>query len=396
MEKKTFKFELKELKEDGQFEGYASVFNVKDAVNDVVEPGAFKKTLTEKREFPLLWYHDPRDVLGIVEAEEDGKGLKIIGKLNMGVQKAREKYELLKQKAIKGLSIGYDTIKEAWENELRKLKEIKLWEVSLCTFQANPEAVVTGVKAVVPFQDLPLADIERGWDASEAVGRVRNWAGGPEKDNVNWSKYRKAFLWYDAEDLENFGSYKLPIADVIDGQLKAVPRGIFAAAAAIQGARGGVNIPQSDIQKIKSHLARYYKKLDRTPPWESTSISLDEFLCNVIDVVNEVSNYDNSTSTDWNNGYNRAMIYYPNGYFEYERREEKVGRIISSANIKLIKQAINALTALLEAAEPQKSTQKSDGKPQSEDNKPEDRLLSEMIEELKKLRNLMEVKKHGK
>jgi len=226
MEKKTFKFELKELKEDGQFEGYASVFDVKDAVNDVVEPGAFKKTLTEKREFPLLWYHDPRDVLGIVEAEEDSKGLKIIGKLNMGVQKAREKYELLKQKAIKGLSIGYDTIKEVWDKETRKLKEIKLWEVSLCTFQANPEATVTAVK----------------------------------KENI----------------------------------------------------------------------------------------------------------------------------------------EQKAGKVISSANSKLIKQAINALTALLEAAEPQKSTQKSDEKPQDGDDKPEDRLLSETIEELKKLKNLMEVKKHGK
>jgi len=148
MEIKTFKFEIKEnsLTEDGQFEGYASVFGVLDSQGDVVEKGAFRKTLEEKQEFPLCWYHDPRDVLGLVKAEEDRRGLKIIGKLNLEVQKAREKLALLRQKAIRGLSIGYDTIKQAWDDDVRKLKEIKLWEVSLVTFQANPASVVTGVK----------------------------------------------------------------------------------------------------------------------------------------------------------------------------------------------------------------------------------------------------------
>ena len=148
MENKSFKFELKEIDDSGQFEGYASVFDVVDHGNDIVEKGAFKKTLQEKKEFPLLYDHDPREVLGVIEAEEDQKGLRVLAKLNLNVQRAREAYELLKQKAIKGLSIGYDAIKEAWDKDVRRLKELKLWEISLVTFPMNEMASVTGVKAL--------------------------------------------------------------------------------------------------------------------------------------------------------------------------------------------------------------------------------------------------------
>jgi hypothetical protein len=34
------------------------------------------------------------------------------------------------------------------------------------------------------------------------------------------------------------------------------------------GARGGVNLPEGDIDRVKSHLAKYYKKMGEEPPWE--------------------------------------------------------------------------------------------------------------------------------
>jgi hypothetical protein len=55
---------------------------------------------------------------------------------------------------------------------------------------------------------------------------------------------------------------------VIDGKLRAVPRGVMAAGNVMQGARGGVDIPDRDVDRVKSHLAKYYRKMDRTPPWE--------------------------------------------------------------------------------------------------------------------------------
>lgn len=77
-----------------------------------------------------------------------------------------------------------------------------------------------------------------------------------------------AHVWYDADSKGNFTSYKLLIADVIDGRLRAVPRGVFAAAAVMQGSRGGVDLPEKDIDRVKSHLAKYYDKLEETAPWD--------------------------------------------------------------------------------------------------------------------------------
>lgn len=119
--------------------------------------------------------------------------------------------------------------------------------------------------AVTTFEDLPLADRDREWDADAALGRVRSWADAEDEPN---QKFQRAFVWYDADQKDEFGSYKLPIADVIDGRLRAVPRGVFAAAAVMQGSRGGVDIPDKDRDRVRSHLAKYYEKLDETPPWE--------------------------------------------------------------------------------------------------------------------------------
>ncbi|ADU50163.1 phage prohead protease, HK97 family [Thermaerobacter marianensis DSM 12885] len=143
--------------------------------------------------------------------------------------------------------------------------------------QAEGHSAGHKYKGVVPFQDLPLADRDRPWDADAAVQRVRRWAsrdGSGEKDTIDWARYRRAFVWYDSSNAEHFGSYKLPVADVIDGQLRAVPRAIFAAAAAVQGARGGVDIPASDLPAVRNHLARYYRKMGETPPWEQDSLDL--------------------------------------------------------------------------------------------------------------------------
>ena len=119
--------------------------------------------------------------------------------------------------------------------------------------------------AVTAFGDLPLADRDRAWDGDAAEKRVRSWAKAEDEPNA---KYRDAHVWYDADSKENFTAYKLLIADVIDGRLKAVPRGVFAAAAVMQGSRGGVDVPDKDRDRIKSHLAKYYAKLDETPPWD--------------------------------------------------------------------------------------------------------------------------------
>ena len=119
--------------------------------------------------------------------------------------------------------------------------------------------------AVTSFQGLPLVDRDHEWDGDAAEKRVRRWAGAEDKPN---ERYRDAHVWYDADKKQNFTAYKLLIADVVGGELKAVPRGVMAAAAVMQGSRGGVNLHERDIDRVKSHLAKYYKEMKDIPPWE--------------------------------------------------------------------------------------------------------------------------------
>jgi hypothetical protein len=68
-----------------------------------------------------------------------------------------------------------------------------------------------------------------------------------------------------------FTGYKLPIADVIDGKLKAVPRAALAAAQVLHGARGGVDLPAKDVSAVKPHIERYYGKMGDEAPFRKAA-----------------------------------------------------------------------------------------------------------------------------
>jgi len=137
----------------GKFEGYGSIFGNKDLGNDVVEDGAFSKSLRRKKAkgIKLLWQHKQDMPIGVFETiKEDGDGLRVKGKLALGTQQGREAYELLKMGALDGLSIGYkaDPQKQYYDERRRRrmLKEVDLMEISLVTFPMNPKARVQQVK----------------------------------------------------------------------------------------------------------------------------------------------------------------------------------------------------------------------------------------------------------
>jgi HK97 family phage prohead protease len=161
IEFKTFDFELREVKESddgntGRIEGYASTFGNIDLGFDKVIKGAFKKTIKEFRKWPILADHSPWEQIGInVEAAEDDKGLAVVGELELGVTKAKEKWLLAKQAkkhgGRAGLSIGYLPIKSEPDSDsprVRLLKEIKMYEYSLVTFPMNTQALITAAKSV--------------------------------------------------------------------------------------------------------------------------------------------------------------------------------------------------------------------------------------------------------
>lgn len=167
MENKTrdFAFELKALKEDGHFEGYGSVFGVKDSYDEIVSAGAFAESLSNhkaKGTLPaLLWQHRSGEPCGVyVEMAEDSIGLKVSGQLALKTVRGAEAYELLKMKAISGLSIGFATREDSYDRltGIRTLKKVDLYEVSLVTFPANDTARVQGVKNIEVIDDLKSAE----------------------------------------------------------------------------------------------------------------------------------------------------------------------------------------------------------------------------------------------
>lgn len=157
----TVPYDLKAVEEDedgmGIVKGYASVFNNVDLGLDIIEKGAFKKTLSESgAKVPILADHSPFKQIGFnLTAEEDDKGLFVEGRLDIkNNQLAKERFSLAKMAleigAKFGLSIGYMTVKEEPDTKnpiIRRLIELKLFEYSFVTFPMNTEAGVTGAKS---------------------------------------------------------------------------------------------------------------------------------------------------------------------------------------------------------------------------------------------------------
>ena len=273
----TVPLEIKSIDDDKdffQFEGHASTFGNVDLGDDVIERGAFTESL-KKRMPKLLWQHDMREPLGIfIEAFEDAKGLFVRGKMPKDDKFVSERViPQMKIGSITSMSIGFSVNDFELKDGIRILKALNLFEASLVTFPMNEQATVTGMKAATPFKDLPLAARDRPWDSGAANARVREFTKSTDEPS---NTYLNGFLWYDRADRENFGAYKLPFVDVIDGKLTAVPRGIFAAAAAMQGARGGVDIPTADRPGVERHITRYYDKMDLETPFGKSGLSMVE------------------------------------------------------------------------------------------------------------------------
>jgi HK97 family phage prohead protease len=162
METKTFGFQPNSLEESGTFEGKLAVYNTVDAGGDVIEPGAFTKTLREGGgSVPLLWAHDASAPIGTLQLTDTPAALLAKGRLVLSVPKAREAYDLMRAGVVRGLSIGFLTVKAQAAGQIRRLKELRLFEGSLTPLQMNAGAVVTSVKQRDTGPDMEVLDAFR-------------------------------------------------------------------------------------------------------------------------------------------------------------------------------------------------------------------------------------------
>lgn len=123
------------------------------------------------------------------------------------------------------------------------------------------------VASVTGAVDLPVAGRDVAWDGAAAESRVFDWADG------DTGKLDKAFAWRDdSKDPQNRNSRKLGYTDVVGGELTIIPRGLFAAQAAVNGGRGGVDIPADELSGVKDRLAEVRAHVDE----ETGAKSMDE------------------------------------------------------------------------------------------------------------------------
>jgi uncharacterized protein len=135
----------------GVFEGYASVFGLVDAGRDEVLPGAFAASLAKRGAsgVKMLWQHRAAEPIGQwTSIAEDKRGLRVSGRLNLAVARAREVLALMRERAVDGLSIGFKAGRSAIDRKtgIRRLYAVDLWEVSVVTFPMLPQARITAVK----------------------------------------------------------------------------------------------------------------------------------------------------------------------------------------------------------------------------------------------------------
>jgi len=128
---------------------------------------------------------------------------------------------------------------------LNSVRDWSVWDVAFAEgWRANAE----------PFR-FPL-EMERAWDADGTERAWREWVSDKEPSEwgeAEWSRYRRRYLAWDASDPQKFGSYKLPVVGVVDGEPRLFWRALVAAKAALRGARGGVDLPA----RVKGQLLEW-------------------------------------------------------------------------------------------------------------------------------------------
>lgn len=160
--------DLKQLTDEGKFEGYASTYGNVDRGGDICVAGCFDESLRSRpiSKVKMLLHHDTRRVCGKwTDAASDSKGLHVRGQLLLGTTDGKETYELLKAEALDGLSIGYRTQESEYDrdDDIRRIMKAELMEVSIVTFPMNEQAMINMVKSYEAAIDAveTLSDAER-------------------------------------------------------------------------------------------------------------------------------------------------------------------------------------------------------------------------------------------
>lgn len=168
--------------EEGVVELYASIAGVRDSYEEIVDRGAFKRTLKEhENRISFCWQHDWHEVIAKIEELKEIPRSKLPKEIQerypeatgglfcrsqiVDTRQGADAMKLLRAGAIKEASIGYDLYEDGHykdDDGFIHLRHIKLYEISLVSMGANPGAQVVGYKADIC--DIPYGKPEETED----------------------------------------------------------------------------------------------------------------------------------------------------------------------------------------------------------------------------------------
>lgn len=260
-------FEIKDISERkesgipvGIVTGYLATWDI-DRGKDRFEKGAFQESLAEhkqkRRMIRMKAYHDV--IIGgfpIDPVCEDEKGLYVEGHINLETTVGREAYALAKQGVLTDFSIGYSVKESEFESGVRVIKRATIWEGSIVDEPMNEHAIINEVKAINSRASLAksFADISYRWDEAQALKNLNEWAGADSE------KLRPAYIYKSDNE-------SILIADVVDNEIKLIPRAVIVARAKLAGARGGVNISEQGTQGLKQLVNSLYTEIGIEQPF---------------------------------------------------------------------------------------------------------------------------------
>jgi len=299
-----FNFEAESLGSNGEICGYASVFNNVNHYGSFMAENAFDATIEkykrENKNIAMYINHNDDDMpVGFFDVDLvkiDKKGLFVTGSLNLNFSEGAKALYFIQNKvfdsfSVSGITSSYDSVTDS-------ILGFDLQEISLTEKPADQAANITDLLSVTAFKDFALAPQPTPtsymtWKASVAINRVREYSNS---DKVPSASYKNYFFWYDSEDAKNFGAYKFPFVDIINGKPYAMQRAIFSAAQRLIVRTGATkaNIPDADRNKMISHINRYFKKMKMDSPFTANVkkhySAFNELFLNNNAIVEEISN----------------------------------------------------------------------------------------------------------
>lgn len=147
--------DLLSFDDNGQVSAVFSVFNQVDSDNDVVLPNAIKSGYGDKG-VVMCWGHDWKHIIGKGKIIQDDDKAIFKGQFNLNTQAGKEAYETVKAMSdlqqwsfgfeVKDSEVGMFTKDSGEQQEVRYLKDLKVWEVSPVMVGANQNTFTVAIK----------------------------------------------------------------------------------------------------------------------------------------------------------------------------------------------------------------------------------------------------------